>query len=114
MADAIKVIQEIEEIEEAIEQASDLLDRYDEALPKAEYDYQTRRREVMTELRRSEGATMARETVRGVPEIAELRRVRDELTYKMRSLRAFREDLRAKLYVRKDEANREWTRPSNQ
>ena len=112
--DGLTTYQEMQDLEEAMEDASDLLDKYDMALPQAEYEYQTRLREVMHELRRTEGATMARETARGVPEVAELRKVRDELTYKMRSLRSFKEDLRAKLYVRKDMAQREWTRPSNQ
>lgn len=112
--DGLTLVQEIEDLEEALEAASDMLDKYDLALPQAEFEYQTKRREVMHELRKTEGATMARETVRGVPEIAELRKTRDELTYKMRSLRAYREDLRAKLYVRKDMARVEYTRPSNQ
>jgi hypothetical protein len=111
--DAIIAFQEMQDVLEAIEDVADVLDGYDVALPKAEYDYQTKKREVTERLRGQEPATTLRDTVRGIPEVAELRRVRDELNYKRQTARQEHTRLMGKMYVLRDQINREWNRPSN-
>lgn len=111
--EGILAFQELQDVLEALEDISDVLDAYDVALPKAEYDYQVKKREVTERLRGNEPATTLRDTVRGIPEVAELRRVRDELNYKRQTARQEHTRLLGRMYILRDQINREWNRPSN-
>lgn len=95
----------------AIDDVTDVLDRLDELVPQTEMAYQTRKREVELMLKSTEGATLARDTVRGFPEVAELRMERDRTRCERQSARERLASLRARLYALEGMARREWNRP---
>lgn len=114
MAEPILIYPEMDDLHQALEDASDLLDKYDVALPRAEQEYQEAKAARFAELRAEYGVTAANAMVRGDPEVSELRRRRDELKYQMSSLRSYKADVRSRLFTLQDQCRREWQRPSNQ
>ena len=113
MIDGILVYQEMLDVEEAMEELTDLLDRYDEALPQAEYDYQTTKHDVLLDLRKNHAATVAREIVRGDPRVAEKRMVRDQLRLRRQTASNELRKLIGRHLRLRDEVNRDYGRPSN-
>lgn len=78
----IVAYQEILAIEDEMNELHELLMVYDAELPRAKDAYEVKKREVTERLRGQEPVTTLRDTVRGIPEVAELRMTRDELLYK--------------------------------
>lgn len=113
MIDGILVYQEMLDVEGAMEELTDLLDRYDEALPQAEYDYQTTKHDAFLKVKAEEGTTVAREIVRGDPMVAEKRMVRDQLRLRRQTASNELRKLIGRHLRLRDEVNREYGRPSN-
>ena len=111
--EAISLYQQMLDVEEAMEDCTDILHRLDSALPKAEEEYQRVRHDAFLNLKASYGPTAAREIFRGHPAVAEARRERDELRCERQT--AVKELTRlTSLHLRlRDDVNREYARPSN-
>lgn len=112
--DGVSIYVELGRLTDEAEALSDELDALDLSAPRAEMAYQVRKCEVELELRRTMGATVARDTVRGDPEVAQLRLERDMLSNRRQTVRERLAQVRAQLYIYEGMARREWTRPSNQ
>lgn len=108
--DGLDLYREMQDVQEAVDALFGVLDGLDADEPLAEMEYQVRKREVEMELRERYGATVARDTVRGVPEVAELRLRRDTVRNDRQSARERLWTYRQRLAILKDMAAREWTR----
>jgi hypothetical protein len=111
--EGLVIYQRLLKAEEAQEFYTELLHWSDTALPIAERMYQTVKHDVTIELRRTHGATIAREVVRGDERVAWARMLRDEIRNTRQT--ANKELARlTSLHLRlRDDMNREYSRPSN-
>lgn len=111
MYDGVDIYVELGRLTKDAETLNDELDVLDVSSAQAEMDYQTTKSERTLELRERFGATVARETVRGDPEVARLRLERDVLRNHRQSVRERLGTIRAQLYIIEGMARREWMRP---